>query len=49
MTVVVVMTQNIPDPGDHFPLDAFLFGFESPSSKVVGRYQPVALDVLLHR
>jgi hypothetical protein len=22
---------------------------ESPSSKVVGRYQPVALDVLLHR
>jgi hypothetical protein len=49
MTVVVVMTQHIPDPGDRFPLDAFLFGFEAlgkPTARFRDDFE-IALDKLL--
>ena len=47
---ITALALNFGDLPETFGrIFAGAFSYQSPSSKVVGRYQPVALDALLHR
>jgi hypothetical protein len=51
-TLLTQSTEDIPFDlrhHRHIVYDGSITKLKSPSSKVVGRYQPVALDALLHR